>query len=134
MKKQIGLWIDHQKAILVILENEKEEVKRFESNLERHVRFQQEADTKTADGPQFYTRETRMDRRFHDHIQKYYQQVISAVSGAERLLVFGNGEAKYEFEKQLKKGHRRVPRMHVESADKMTERQIAAKVRKYFEQ
>ena len=133
MKKQIGLWIDHQKAILVILENDKQEVQRFQSNLERHARFQQEADEKTADGPQFYTRETRMDRRFHDHLQKYYQQVISAVTGAERLLVFGNGEAKYEFEKQFKRA-RRVPRMHIETADKMTERQLAAKVRKYFEQ
>jgi hypothetical protein len=75
-----------------------------------------------------------MDRRFHDHLQKYYQQVISAVSGAERLLVFGNGQAKYEFEKQLKRSRRRVPRMRIETADKMTERQIAAKVRKYFEQ
>lgn len=134
MKKQIGLWIDHQKAILVILENDKQEVQRFESNLERHVRFQQEADAKTADGPQYFTRETRMDRRFHDHLSKYYQQVISAVSGAERLLVLGNGEAKYEFEKQLKRSRRTAPRLHIETADKMTERQIAAKVRKYFEQ
>lgn len=134
MKKQIGLWIDHQKAILVILENDKQEVKRIQSNLERHVGFQQEADAKTAEGPQFYTRETRMDRRFHDHLSKYYQQVISAVNGAERLLVFGNGEAKYEFEKQFKRAHRRVPRLHLETADKMTERQLAAKVRKYFEQ
>ncbi len=134
MKKQIGLWIDHQKAILVILENDRQEVKRFQSNLERHVRFQQEADEKTADGPQYFTRETRMDRRFHDHISKYYQQVISAVNGAERLLVMGNGEAKYEFEKQLKRSRRPAPRVHLETADKMTERQLAAKVRKYFKQ
>jgi hypothetical protein len=134
MKKQIGLWIDHQKAIVVTLENNRQEVQRFESNLARHARFQQEADEKAADGPQFYTRETRMDRRFQDHIQKYYQQVISAVNGAERLLVFGSGEAKYEFEKELKRSRRRAPRTHVETAGRMTERQIAAKVRKYFEQ
>jgi hypothetical protein len=134
MKKQIGLWIDHQKAILVILDNDKQEVRRIQSKLDRHVHFENEANARTVERPEYYTRETRMDRRFHDHLQKYYQQVISAVSGAEKLLVFGNGEAKYEFEKQLKKNHRRVPRLHVESADKMTERQITAKVRKYFEQ
>jgi len=134
MKKQIGLWIDHQKAILVILENDKQEVKRIDSDLEKHTRFRGGAGTRTPYSPQSFIAETRVDRRYQIHLHKYYEQVISAVDGAERLFVLGNGEAKHEFEKQIKQAHRRVPRMHIETADKMTDRQIAAKVRKYFEQ
>ena len=134
MKKQIGLWIDHQKAILVILENDKQEVKHIQSDVEKHVRFRGGAGTKTPYSAQFFSGETRVDRRIHEHLHKYYQQVIAAVNGAEALLVFGDGEAKFEFEKQFKQTRRRVPHVRVETADKMTERQIAAKVRKYFEQ
>jgi hypothetical protein len=132
MEKQIGLWIDHKKAVIVILENDKEVVKQIQSDMEQHARFRGGARTKNAYSPQFFKAETRLDRRFNEHLNRYYSQVISQVGGAKSLFVFGSGEAKYEFEKRLKSGK---PRLHVrvESADKMTDRQVAAKVRKYYE-
>jgi len=132
MEKQIGLWIDHKKAVIVILEDEKEEVKQIQSNMEKHVRFRGGARTKAAYSPNFFPAETQVDRRFNEHLHKYYIQIISEVSGADSLFVFGSGEAKHEFEKRLKSEKRRIPTLRVESADKMTDRQIAAKVRKYF--
>ena len=39
MKKDIGLWIDHRKAVVVIVSDEGEEVKEITSNMEKHVRF-----------------------------------------------------------------------------------------------
>jgi hypothetical protein len=58
--------------------------------------------------------------------------VISHIREAEAILVFGPGEAKGELEKRLEsKGlGRRV--VGVEAIDKMTDRQIAAKVRQRF--
>jgi hypothetical protein len=133
MEKQIGLWIDHKKAVLVIFEDEKEEVKQIESNMEKHVRFRGGARSKAAYSPNFFKAETQLDRRFNEHLNKYYSQVISAIDGASSLFVFGSGEAKHELEKRLKSGKRHTPTIHVETADKMTDRQVAAKVRKYFE-
>jgi hypothetical protein len=133
MDKQIGLWIDHKKAVIVILENEKEEVKQIESNMEKHVRFRGGARTRNAYSPNFFKAETRMDRQFNEHLHKYYSQVISLVNGASSLYVFGSGEAKRELEKRLTSEKHQIPYLHVETADKMTDRQITAKVRKYFE-
>ena len=133
MEKQIGLWIDHKKAVIVILEDDKEEVKQIQSDMEKHVRFRGGARAKNAYSPNFFKAETQLDRRFNEHLNKYYSQIISQVGSAEALFVFGSGEAKHEFEKRLQSGKRRIPKIHVESADKMTDRQVAAKVRKYFE-
>ena len=133
MDKQIGLWIDHKKAVIVILENEKEEVKQIESNMEKHVRFRGGARTRNAYSPNFFPAETQIDRRFNEHLHKYYSQVISLIDDASSLYVFGSGEAKHELEKRLVIEKRRVPNVHVESAGKMTDRQITAKVRKYFQ-
>ena len=132
MEKQIGLWIDHKKAVIVILEGKKEELRKIESNMEKHVRYKGGARGKTAYSPQFLSAETQEDRRYREHLNKYYQQVISAIGEADSLLVFGAGEAKREFEKHLTQKKNRVRNIHVETADKMTERQIAAKVRNYF--
>ena len=132
MEKQIGLWIDHKKAVIVILEGKKEELQKIESNMEKHVRYKGRARGKTAYSPQFLSEETQEDRRYREHLNKYYQQVISAIGEADSLLVFGAGEAKREFEKHLTQKKNYVRNIHVETADKMTERQIAAKVRNYF--
>lgn len=35
MKKEIGLWIDHRKAVIVIVKDGEEKIK---SNMEKHVR------------------------------------------------------------------------------------------------
>lgn len=133
MEKQIGLWIDHKKAVIVILEGKKEELRKIESNIEKHVRYKGGAHGKTAYSPQFLSEETQEDRRYREHLNKYYKQVISAIHEADTLLVFGAGEAKYEFEKRLTQECRHVKSVYVEPADKMTERQIAARVKKFFE-
>ncbi|MFN8383984.1 MAG: hypothetical protein U0V02_18765 [Anaerolineales bacterium] len=133
MEKKIGLWIDHKKAVIVILEGKKEELRKIESNIEKHVRYKGGSRGKTAYSPQFLSEETQEDRRYREHLNKYYLQVISAIGKADSLLVFGAGEAKLEFEKRLAHKSNYIKDIHVEAADKMTERQIAAKVRRYFE-
>ena len=51
MKKQIGLWIDHRKAVIVIVTEEGEELKKITSNMEKHVRFT--GGTASEDGPTY---------------------------------------------------------------------------------
>lgn len=62
----------------------------------------------------------------------FYDAVIAALRDAESFIIFGPGEAKGELKKRLakRKSGRRIAA--VEAADKMTDRQIAAKVREYF--
>ena len=51
-----------------------------------------------------------------------------------KALIFGPGEAKGELKKRLKKSKLDGRIARVETVDKMTDRQIAAKVREYFHQ
>jgi len=39
MSKQAGLWIDHRKAVIVLITDQGEEVKTITSDMEKHVRF-----------------------------------------------------------------------------------------------
>jgi hypothetical protein len=62
----------------------------------------------------------------------YYAAVITAIRDAESILVFGPGEAKGELKEQLEKNHLDGQIVGIETVDKMTNPQIAAKVRQYF--
>jgi hypothetical protein len=39
LKKSAGLWIDHRKAVIVIVSEAGEEIKEISSNMGKHVRF-----------------------------------------------------------------------------------------------
>ena len=71
-------------------------------------------------------------RRLAGELNIYYDAVIAAVRNADSILIFGPGKAKGELKKRLVK-HKLGGRVAaVETVDKMTDRQIAAKVREYF--
>jgi hypothetical protein len=38
MKRKVGLWIDHRKAVIVLLAGEEEETKLVRSNVEKQIR------------------------------------------------------------------------------------------------
>jgi len=72
------------------------------------------------------------EREFTGHLNRYYDEVIEAIRDAESILLFGPGEAKGELKKRLERDKLGVHIIAVETVDKMTDRQIAAKVREYF--
>ena len=58
--------------------------------------------------------------------------MIACIREADSILIFGPGEAKIELEERL--GHETIRGsiVGVETADKMTDRQVAARVREHF--
>ena len=125
MNKEIGLWIDHRKAVIVIVSDEGEQVREIISHVNKHVRFSSGG---SADG----SSEDMRDRQFDNHLNNYYDEVIAAIRDGDSILVFGPGEAKGELEKRLESEGLKGHIVGVETADKMTDRQIAAKVRQRF--
>ena len=126
MKNAVGLWIDHRKAVIVLVTDEGEERRRITSNMEKHVRFSGGSRSEAGKA------DDQRDKQFTGHLNRYYDEVISHLRDAESILLFGPGEAKGELEKRLaNKGlGRRI--VGIETVDKMTDRQIAAKVRQHF--
>jgi hypothetical protein len=126
MRKQTGLWIDHRESIIVTVTDAGEETRRIESGIEKHVRFSGKA--------QDISTEDMQDRRYAGQLNKYYDKVIAYLRDAESIFVLGPGEAKVELEKRLEGEGLKQRVVGVEAVDKLTDRQIAAKIRQRFEQ
>jgi hypothetical protein len=126
MKQEIGLWIDHRKAVIVTITDAGEEIKKITSNMEKHVRFT------NGNGSEDGSSEDRRDRQFGNHLNSYYDEVLAVVRDANSIQIFGPGEAKGELEKRLEHAGLKAKILAVETVDKMTDHQIAAKVRGQF--
>jgi hypothetical protein len=129
MKKEVGLWIDHKKAVIVTFTDKGQEIKHIEAHLERDS---QPSGGWAARSRKDYGSPDQQDRRAAGHLDIYYDQVISFIHDAESILIFGPGEAKGELKKRIesKKLHGHI--VGIENADEMTESQIVAKARKHF--
>lgn len=123
MKKRAGLWIDHRKAVIVIMSEDGEENMEITSDMEQHVRFSGKTDSEDGSG------EDVRDRQFENRLNRYYDRVVEVVRGADSIQIFGPGEAKGELKKRLEHHGLKSRVLAIEAADKMTDRQIAAKVR-----
>ncbi len=129
---EVGLWIDHKEAIIVSLKGDKEETKLISSESGKHLRYSGSSHSKTPEGMKEVTSEDGRDRKFGNVLNEFYDEVVSAVRGAETIQIFGPGEAKGELEKRLERAGLKEHVLAVEPADKMTQPEIAAKVRKHF--
>jgi hypothetical protein len=128
MKKSVGLWIDHRKAVIVTIENEMEQTYEILSNMEKHVRFASDMAARNSGEVHGSTAEDVRDRQFGDHLDTFYDEVIAFIRGADSIWIFGPGEAKGELENRLKRDNLDKHIISVETVDKMTDRQIAARV------
>ena len=132
MKKEIGLWLDHRDAIIVILTDGEEEIKHVTSSSGKHIRYSGSSHSKTPEGLKEVTSEDQRDRKFDNQLNKFYDELIASIRDADSIQIFGPGEAKGELEKRLKHEQIKGQILTSETADKMTDRQVAAKVREHF--
>jgi hypothetical protein len=72
------------------------------------------------------------DRQFGNRLNSYYDAVIAVIRDGDSVQIFGPGEAKGELKKRLESGGFKGHIVDIESTDKMTDRQIAAKVREHL--
>ena len=132
MKKKVGLWIDHSKAVVVFLAGQTEEVKVIKSKVEKQL---QRAAASRPGGPfesQAVPADDRRQRKFTGHLDTYYDEVVSCIHDAGSILIFGPGQAKGELAKHIEQHGLGEYIADIETVDKMTDPQIAAKVRLYF--
>jgi hypothetical protein len=132
MSANVGLWIDHRKAIIVAVTDEGEEMALVVSKVEKHLERSGDSPLKGSYESQKVPADDSRQRTFTAHLNIYYDAVIACLRDAEFIVIFGPGEAKGELKKRLEKSNLSGRIAGVETVDKMTDRQIAAKVRQYF--
>lgn len=122
MKKTVGLWIDHKKAVVVFVAGKDTEIKLISSDIER--RHRQSGVATTADDIR--------QRELTGELNGFYDDVVNCVRDAASILILGPGEAKGELRKRLEKDNLSRRIVGIKTSDKMTDRQIAALVRGHF--
>lgn len=133
MNTPIGLWIDHERAVIVFLSDKGDETKVILSDAGKQPgRIDGERSTAPHEALLTMADDVK-DRRFASKLNKYYDEVAASLHQAASLMVFGPGEAKGEFVKRLSQKMPATRSIEVETSDKMTYHQIAAKVRKHFD-
>lgn len=133
MKARTGLWIDHGKAVVVALTDKGEEIRLVISKVGRQLRREGGALLKGSFDAIAVPASDVRERILKAQLNLYYDAVIATIRDSAAILIFGPGEAKVELKKRMKRAKVADRIVAVESADKMTDRQIAARVRKYFE-
>jgi hypothetical protein len=132
MTTKAGLWIDHRKAIIVAITDKGVETSLTVSGAERQLRRSGDSPLKGPYDARSVPAEKTQQRAFSVQLKRYYDAVIACIGDAENILIFGPGKAKGELKKRLEDCGSGARIARVETEDKMTDRQIAAKVQKYF--
>lgn len=132
MKTKAGLWIDHRKAVVVIVSATGEEIKQISSHAEKQLRRTGSTPLQGNFESQQVPADDSRQRTFTGQLNTYYDEVIACIHDAESILIFGPGEAKDQLKERLTENNLGDRVLVTETADKMTDPQVAAKVRKYF--
>lgn len=128
--KKVGIWIDHRRAVVVTIENGEESIKTIEGDADHKPKAAGRSGNPTKYGPQATINEHRVEENYKLHVVNFYKDVIKFVGKADQLLIMGPAQAKLEFVEEIEKvADLRAVQRKVETADKMTDPQVAAKVR-----
>jgi hypothetical protein len=134
MGTKVGLWIDHRKALIVAVTDKGEEIRLIISKVEKQPGRSGGLRHTTSYEAQQVPADDSRERKFTGYLNIYYNAVIACIRDAESILIFGPGEAKGELKKRLERNKLGGRIVGIETIDRMTDRQIAAKVRQYFKE
>jgi hypothetical protein len=123
MSHDVGVWIDHKKAVIVSIAEGQVTTRTLESDVGAHPHYS----GFHAGG------EKKYEDRHNQDLDRYYDDVIGQLGEPNALLLFGPGEAKLQLKERL--GRPKGPSeriVAVESTDKLTDPQIVAKVKEHY--
>jgi stalled ribosome rescue protein Dom34 len=133
MKKQTGVWLDKEKAIIINLDEGKHSIKYIDSDIEGRERFPGEGKNFGRFGSQFLSMENKKKNRTKKQLTTYLKRIVSEIKNADEIVLFGPAEMKTELEKLILDDHTfKGKLLGVKPADSITENQIVAWVKEFF--
>ncbi|MES2824350.1 MAG: hypothetical protein V4732_12160 [Pseudomonadota bacterium] len=126
IKQEVGVWIDHKEAFVLFNHEQTDAAKSSAAAKEKHVRYSEHATE--GESPS----EDQRERRHENRLNQYYDDVIPHLKDATSILIFGPGEAKGEFKKRLESKGLGDRIVGCETVDNLTNNQMVAKVKSYF--
>ena len=131
--KKIGIWLDKEKAHLVTLKNEDVRFRTINSEIE-FFHPKGGARSKTKWGPQDVVQDSKYLEREKHQLKLYFKELAKAMEDAEAIAIFGPADTNDKFYKELNENYKTLALKvkTVEKADSMTENQVKALVRDFF--
>ena len=124
MNQKVGIWLDHKSAVIVSTSAGNVTSKTLESEVGAHPRYS---------GQQGAGGEKKYEQRHGEQLDRYYDDIISQLGLPEAVLIFGPGEAKLELKERLGRSKALSGcTVDLETADRLTDLQIVAKVKNHF--
>ena len=131
MEKNIGIWLDSDKAY--IIEKDAGQITVVRSAVE-HYHLHGGFVGASPYGEQDAISETTLDERKKHQLKGYFEAIMDLLVNTENIVVFGPGETKEAFLKAVKKNPLLEEKFcSIETADKLTENQMKEWVRKYYD-
>jgi hypothetical protein len=122
MNNKVGIWIDHKKAVIVSASADRVSAKTLESAIGPPA-----DDWRDGGG------EKKHEQRRGQHLDRYYDDVITQMGQPDAVLIFGPGEAKLELKERLSRSKTLSEHVvGIETSDKLTDPQIIAKVKEHY--
>jgi hypothetical protein len=132
MNDHAGVWIDHRKAIIVGLTPDGETTTVILSKVEKHLERGGDSPMKGDYEARQVPADDSRQRALTAGLNIYYDAVIAGLRNYGSLFLLGPGEAKGELHARLIKSNLGARVEAIETADKITDRQLVAKVRSHF--
>ncbi|HCS38450.1 MAG TPA: hypothetical protein DIW44_02555 [Anaerolineaceae bacterium] len=132
MKNETGMWVDHQKAVIVTLVDKKETVQIILSNMDNSSRYSIDAPKVSMNTLSKSDTTVAQDQALELSLNKFYSEIAYKIRETDSILLFGPGNAKVELAALLKSEKLGSKITAVDTVDKMTDRQISEKVQDFF--
>jgi hypothetical protein len=132
MPSKVGVWIDYKKAVVVSISGKEKKITKIAFDIGQPIRSAGGSRSTKPYKPKEYVAEDTLERKLENDRKDYFDDVIATFRGADGVLIIGPGEAKGELLKRVQSKKLHGVTVELETVDKMTDRQIAARVALHF--
>lgn len=134
METLLGIWLDHSRAEVVLVQGGEVFQSTFESDVDRKhkalggTRVPGKSNMSSAGAS-----EKKVTRHRDEQIARFYKRLVPVVRKAERVLLVGPGKAKTEFAAHVEKEKRLQGRIEaVKTKPQLSPKQLVALVKAHF--
>ncbi|NKI25745.1 hypothetical protein SAMN04487911_12157 [Arenibacter nanhaiticus] len=131
--KNVGVWIDKQKAHIVTLSQDGETFTTLFSEVE-DFHPSGGSRSKTRWGPQDVVQDSKYLEREKHQLKNYFGNLAKAIEDADAVAIFGPADTNEKFNAEVLENHKALGKKikTVAKADSMTENQVKAWVKDFF--
>jgi hypothetical protein len=133
MTMNAGVWIDHHRAVVVLLTDDREDMLQIVAQHNGSARLPAGLRAKNSYTRNDFVAEDKRERKVMIQLKEFYDQVIACVRDAQAILILGPGQAKGEFRKRIATQKLRGHIVEMKTATRLTDQEIADYVRQHFQ-